>query len=170
LARSLLLKDDGLYHFDAGPVLPAWIDWNGHMNVAYYVLAFDQAVDAEFDAMGLDAETRGTTGQTMFAAEMHITWKRELSEGDPIAITWQILEFDEKRLHSFFRMNHATEGFLASTSEWMQLCVDLNARRTVPWQPKVLAKLKALYEPQRGLVRPAEVGRVIAVPGRVPAG
>jgi acyl-CoA thioester hydrolase len=170
LARSLLLKDDGLYHFDAGPVLPAWIDWNGHMNVAYYVLAFDQAVDAEFDAMGLDAETRGTTGQTMFAAEMHITWKRELSEGDPIAITWQILEFDEKRLHSFVRMYHATQGFLASTSEWMQLCVNLGTRRSVPWQPKVLAKLKALYEPQRGLARPAEVGRVIAVPGRVPAG
>jgi len=67
-------------------------------------------------------------------------------------------------------MYHGREGFLASTSEWMQLSVDLNARRTVPWQPKVLVRLKALYEPQHGLPRPAEVGRVMTVPARAPAG
>jgi len=170
LPGTLLLKDDRLYHFDGGKVLPAWIDWNGHMNVAYYVLAFDQAVDAVFDAMGLDAEERDGTGCTMFAAESHVIWKRELSEGEPFAITWQILDFDEKRLHSIYHMYHATEGYLAASSEWMQLSVNLGSRKSEPWRPKVLARLQGLYAPQSELPRPPEVGRVIGVPRRAPAG
>ncbi|HKY95634.1 MAG TPA: thioesterase family protein [Kiloniellales bacterium] len=166
----LTLKDDRLYHFDGGKVLPAWIDWNGHMNVAYYVLAFDQAVDAQFDAMGLDSEERETTGCSMFAAEMHLLWKKELSEDEPIAITFQFLDFDEKRVHSILHMYHGSAGYLAATCELMQLSVDLNARRSVPWSPKVLSRLQNLYAPQQGLPRPAEVGRVMGVPVRAPAG
>jgi acyl-CoA thioester hydrolase len=168
--QTLTLKDDRLYHYDAGTVLPAWIDWNGHMNVAYYVLAFDEAVNGQFHSMGLDEEERTTTGGSMFAAEMHVLWKKELSEGEPIAITFQFLDFDAKRVHSIMHMYHGRAGFLAATCELMQLSVNLTERRTVPWSPKVLARLQGLYAPQRDLPRPAEVGRVMGVPRRAPAG
>lgn len=170
MSKLLTLKDDRLYHYDAGQVRPEWIDMNGHMNVAYYVAAFDMAVDGQFHAMGLDHQERETGGASMFAAEMHILYKRELSQGEPIAITFQILDFDDKRLHSILHMYHGAEGFLSATCELMQLSVNLNARRTTAWPPHVLAKLQALYEPQRGLPRPPEVGRVMGVPRRAPAG
>lgn len=166
----LLLRDDRLYHYAAGKVLPAWIDWNGHMNVAYYVLAFDDAVNGQFESMGLDEEERTTTGASMFAAEMHVVWKKELSEGDPIEITFQFLDFDEKRVHSILHMYRGDERYLAATCELMQLSVNLHQRRTMPWSPKVLARLQALYAPQRDLPRPADVGRVIGVPRKAPAG
>ncbi len=65
-------------------VRPEWIDYNGHMNVAYYVLAFDLATDSFFDFLGLDEAYRETSGNSTFAVEAHITYQRELAEGDPL--------------------------------------------------------------------------------------
>jgi len=146
-----------------GVVKPEWIDINGHMNVAYYVLAFDQAVDILWAELGLTDEYIRMAGGTTFAVESHVTWQRELREGEPYRVTSQILAYDAKRLHQFQRMYHAEEGYLAATAEWLNLHVDLNTRRVGPWPEFVLQALRSFTARQQGLPWPAEAGRKIQV-------
>ena len=145
-------------------VLPEWIDYNGHMNVAYYVLAFDYATDAFFDYIGLDSDYRRTTGCSTFAVESHVTYQREVVKGDPLRFTTQLLAYDSKRLRFFHRMFHATEGHLAATSEWLNLHVDLSVRRVGPMPTAIQDRLAAIWEEHRKLPRPEEVGQAIGGP------
>lgn len=156
---------EGLYEGTGLSVRPEWLDFNGHMNVAYYVLAFDQMVDGIFELLGIDAAYRATRKLTMFALESHVMWQRELHRDDPLRMTVQFLGVDGKCLHSLYKMYHASEGFLASTSEWMQICVDLEARRSAPWDPEVRARIDEVLARQRHLPRPPEVGRVMRTKG-----
>jgi len=138
-------------------VLPEWIDVNGHMNVAYYVLAFDRAIDDLWARIGITENYIRTTRGSTFAVEHHVTWQRELTEGAPYVITSQIIAFDEKRIHQFQRMYHAKERFLAATGEWMNLHVDLEHRRVSHWPDETIAKLCELSREQGA--RQAEAGQ-----------
>ncbi len=153
----------GGFAIHAGVVRPEWIDINGHMNVAYYVLAFDKAVDELFAGVGITddyiREARGTT----FAVEAHVTYARELTEGQRYRIESRVLAYDEKRVHQFQRMLHAEEGWVAATAEWMNLHVDLNTRRVSRWPD---ATLRALAELAAGQPRgefPEEAGRRMSI-------
>ena len=87
-----------------GSVEPAWIDVNAHVNVAYYVLAFDLGVDALWTRFGITGESIASTGGSTFAVECHVTYQAELVEGDEFAVTSQVLACDEKRIHQFQRL------------------------------------------------------------------
>ena len=89
-----------------GRVLPEWIDINNHMNVAYYVLAFDQAVDSLWEKLGITVDHINVTNSSTFAVESHITWQKELAVDEPYVITSQLLAYDDKRIHQFMRMYH----------------------------------------------------------------
>jgi acyl-CoA thioester hydrolase len=147
-------------------VRPEWIDYNGHMNVAYYVLVFDHATDAFLAYVGLDDAHREATGGSVFAADSHVTYIREVGEGDPLRIATRLLAFDPKRVHLFHEMYHAGEGYLAATSEWLILYVDLNTRR-VGVMPDAVQERLAQVEASHGkLGWPEQAGRVIKVPAR----
>ena len=145
-------------------VEPEWIDYNGHMNVAYYVLVFDRATDAFLDYLGLDEALRDAAGSSTFSVEAHITYQREVVEGDPLRFTTQLLGYDEKRIHYLHRMYHAEAGFLASTIEWMTLHVDLKARKVGPMPAQVSARLAEVMASHAGLPLPPEAGHVIRRP------
>jgi acyl-CoA thioester hydrolase len=145
-------------------VLPEWIDYNGHMNVAYYLLAFDHATDLFFDYLGLDADHRAATGGSTFAGDIHLTYQRELREGDRLRITTQLLGYDEKRLRFFQCMYHAEEGFLAATMEGLALYVDLARRKVAPFPASTLARLAAVFAAHGDLPLPSEAGRTISKP------
>ena len=149
-------------HHDS--VRSEWIDYNGHMNVAYYILAFDYATDAFFDHLGLDRAYRETTGNSTFAVDAHVTYQREVAEGDPLRFSTQLIGFDQKRLHFFHRMYHAEEGFLSATAEWLSLHIDMNRRRVAPMPPQIAERLAALWEEHRQLPDPDELGKVIKRP------
>src|SRR3546814_18001587 len=83
--------------------------------------------------LGLGAAHRAATGGSTFAGDIHLTYRRELREGDPLRVTSQLLGFDEKRLRFFQHMYHAEEGFLAATMESLGLSVDLARRRVAPF-------------------------------------
>jgi acyl-CoA thioester hydrolase len=146
-----------------GQVIPEWIDINGHMNVAYYVLAFDYATDKLFDFIGVGGNYLEVRGLSMFALEAHVTYQRELHLGDPLRVTTQLLGFDAKRLHFFHRMYHGTEDFLAATSEWLGMHIDMEARRSAPFPDDISARLAEITEAHASLPRPPEVGRVIGL-------
>ena len=120
-------------------VQPDWIDFNGHMNVAYYVLAFDQATDVFNANLGIGPEYTRDTRLSMFVVDMNVTYKRELKEGTQINCTTQLLEFDAKKLRIYHQMFNATEGYLAATNEIIMVHVDLQTGRS--WRASIKALL-----------------------------
>lgn len=149
---------------DAGRVKPEWIDINQHMNVAYYVLAFDLAVDTLWSKFGLTSEYVRETDSSTFAVESHVVYRREMKLDDPYVITALILAYDEKRIHQFQWMYHADEGYLAATAEWMNLHVDLGTRRVSPWPSRILENIAEVAAAQGEHEWPDAAGRRMQIP------
>lgn len=135
-----------------------WIDVNDHMNVAYYVLAFDHAVDRLWQRFGIDSAYIESRNDSTFAVECHVTWQRELCADDGFLVTSQILAFDEKRIHHFMRMYDEEQGRLAATAEWMNLHVDLDSRRVSAWPETVTAAMADFAAGQGEAPLPDEAG------------
>ena len=146
-----------------GCVKPEWIDVNGHMNVAYYVLAFDSGVDLLWTRAGIDDQYIKTRNLSTFAVEAHITYQQELCDGDAYRVTTQILALDSKRLHQFQRLYNAETGALAATAEWLNLHIDLEKRRVCPWPDDILSGFTAIAEEQSDNLIPPETGRQIKI-------
>ncbi len=144
-----------------GTVLPEWIDVNNHMNVAYYILAFDRAVDALWEKFGITRDYINVSNSSTFAVESHITWQRELGVDEPYIVSAQLLAYDEKRIHQFLRMYHAESLFLAATAEWLNLHVDLDVRKVAPWPDTIRDKIAVFADSQSNWDWPAEAGRKI---------
>ena len=144
-------------------VEPAWIDYNGHLNMAYYNVLFDRAVDEAFELLGCGLDYVKTRKHSCFTAEVHVRYLRELHAGDPVRVTFQLLDYDAKRMHYFEQLFHASEGWVSATSENMSLHVDMAAGKTAPFPDEVarcLARMKAAHG---HLPRPEAAGRRIAM-------
>ena len=146
-------------------VEPAWIDYNGHLNMAYYNVLFDRAVDEAFELLGCGAEYV-KRGFSTFTAEVHVRYRRELHEGDPVRVTFQLLAYDAKRMHYFEQLFHATDGWVSATSENMSLHVEMQAKKTAAFPPEVAACLAKMKAAHARLPVPEAVGRKIAMPSR----
>jgi acyl-CoA thioester hydrolase len=144
-------------------VKPEWVDANGHMNIGYYVIAFDHASDTLCDQLGVGWSYVEHRLGMVFALEAHVTYDREVRAGDPLRITTQILDHDAKRLHFFHAMYHGSENWLASTNELIMLHIDYHSRRSAPWHPETLRRLAAMAEAHRVLPRPEQAGRIIGI-------
>jgi acyl-CoA thioester hydrolase len=147
-----------------GEVLPEWIDANGHMNLAYYVVLFDFATDALFEAIGIGLKYKDATNHGTFVAETHNLYERELLVGERVRIATQILGSDSKRLHLAHEMFTLAGGQRAATQELMYLHIDLLARRVVPWLPEARERVAAAAAAHARLPRPDWAGRRIVMP------
>jgi acyl-CoA thioester hydrolase len=148
-------------------VRPEWIDHNGHMNMGYYLLVFDLATDEWIRHVGLDQAHRDAHGVTTFCLEAHVTYHREVREGDPLRFTTLLLDHDAKRLHYFHEMHHATEGYLAATNELMTLHVSQQTRRAAPMALAIRERLARIQVAHAALPRPPQAGRRMGL-GAVP--
>ena len=144
-------------------VEPQWVDLNGHMNMAYYHLVFDESLDVAFSALGIGWDYTQKGEGSCFTAEVHVCYLDEVKEGDPLRVTYQLLDADEKRIHVFGHMYHAEKGYLAATSEQMCIHVDMKARRASPFPAEQQAKITAMMKAHEGMPRPAQAGRVIGI-------
>ena len=147
-------------------VRPEWIDSNGHMNMGYYVVVFDLATDAWLDWVGLDAPHREAEKVTTFCLEAHVTYHREVREGDSLRFTTRLLGHDVKRIHYIHEMFHAEEGYLASTNELMSLHVSEATRRGAPMAPAILTRLARIQAVHDAMPRLTQVGRVMGLGAR----
>jgi acyl-CoA thioester hydrolase len=147
-------------------VEPAWIDYNGHMNMAYYHVLFDRAVEEGFGLAGLGQDYLEERNASFFAAEIHTLYKRELTVRDHVRVTLQLIDFDEKRLHFYMEIRHAEEGWVAATCEEMSLHVDMETRRVTPFPDDILANLAVMKAAHARLARPPALGRVIGIPSK----
>ena len=145
------------------PVLPEWIDYNGHMNVAYYLLSFDRALDVMYDLIDIGIDYKTRTSNSTFTLQCQINYFRELLEGAPLRYTFHLLDHDRKRMHFFGRMFHAEEDFMAATMEWLAIHVNLETRRAADMEAGTLATLAQLSVAHAGLPQPPEAGRAIGI-------
>jgi acyl-CoA thioester hydrolase len=150
-------------------VEPAWIDYNGHLNMAYYHVLFDRAVEEGFGVVGLGQDYLEERAASYFTAEVHVLYKRELKAHDEVRATLQLVDYDEKRLHYYMELRHARDGWVAATSEQLALHVDMGSRKVTPFPEDILRNLAVMKAAHARLGRPAALGRVIAVPGRTEA-
>lgn len=144
-------------------VQPEWIDYNGHMNLAYYVLIFDHATDAFLDYVGMTEQFRNTQQSSTFAAELHVTYEQEISVGDEVKVTTQLLGFDEKRIHYFHHMYNKADERLVATNELMSLYMDMKERRVGIMPLLLQEKLGEIQTTHSVLPRPKQAGRVIGI-------
>lgn len=147
-------------------VRPEWIDYNGHMNVAYYVQAFDYATDAFFDYVGVGPSYLEKFNCSTFAAEMNVSYVRELHEGDPISFRTWLLGHDAKRLHYYHEMYHGEERWLAAGCELLSLHIDMSVRRTAPFPDRILEFLDQIAGAHAAVPLPERIGRTIGIPRR----
>ncbi len=157
------IDDEGWFDSGRGAVRSEWIDYNGHMNVGYYVVAFDQATESVCVHLGVGEAYRRSADASMFVVEAHVTYDREVLEGAPLAFRSRIVAFDSKRIHLLHRMFHASEGFLAATNELMCLHVDLAQRRSAPFPAAAMAKVRRLGEEHARFAPTDGVGRSIGI-------
>jgi acyl-CoA thioester hydrolase len=143
-------------------VRPEWIDYNGHMNVGYYHVAFDAAAEDFFQFLGFTPGFRREHRVTTFALEAHLNFLREVKEGDALRFDARLLDHDAKRIHFYQEMFHAADGYLAASCESLSACVSLATRRTAPMPALLLERLAAIQAAHTALARPWQVGHVIS--------
>jgi acyl-CoA thioester hydrolase len=151
-----------------GEVAHAWVDYNGHLNDAYYLVIFSYATDGLMARVGLDAAGRAATGHTMYTLEVHLNYVQEVHEGVAVEVRTQILGVDAKRVHLFHNLHRQDDGTLLATNEQMLANIDASnpatGPKTAPFSPSVAGLLLPLAQAHAGLPRPANAGRSIALP------
>ena len=155
---------DAPIHTPLKTVQQDWIDYNGHMNMAYYVLLFDQSLDYVYDLLEIGESYVREQNGSCFTREIQVNYLRELSLGDRVVVEFQLLDWDAKRLHFFQTMRHGDEGYVAATSEQLALHVDMTSRRTAPFPNAVQQRLTTLMHTHGELAKPAQAGHEIGIP------
>lgn len=145
-------------------VLPEWVDYNGHLRDAFYLLIFSHATDALMDQLGLDEAGRARSGHTLYTLECHLNYLAEVKQGAALEVHTQLLAHDAKRLHIHHDLRRPGETVSLAQSEQMLMNIDSASTRSAPFDPQVLTRVQALAETQRGLPQPACVGCLIALP------
>jgi acyl-CoA thioester hydrolase len=134
--------------------------------LAYYNVLFDRAVDEAYELIGIGIDYLKTHKHSTFTAEAHVRYVRELHEGDPVRVTFQLLDYDAKRIHYFETLLHATENWVSATSENMTLHVDMTAKKVAPFPDNIMRTLARMKAAHAQLPRPEAAGRRIAMPAK----
>jgi acyl-CoA thioester hydrolase len=148
---------------------PQWIDYNGHLNMAYYNVMMDRAIDELWLQLGIGPAYMRERRASTFTAECHVRYLREIHLGDPVQISVWLIAADEKRLHTFEQLWHATEGWLSATSENMTMHIDMRTRKVAPFPPDIRAHIAAVAKAHATAPLPDGLGRRVAMPLK-PAG
>lgn len=136
-------------------IVEEWIDYNGHLSEAFYVLIFGYATDQVMDGIGLDAEARSRTGSSLYTVEAHIRYLREVALGTEVEVVSTIVSAGAKKLHLAHEMRVA--GELVATEELMCLHVSGEPAATAPFPEDVADRIAAVS----GARAPEWVGRSI---------
>lgn len=147
-------------------IKPEWLDYNNHMNVAYYVLIFDHAGEQLAEDLGLGEQVTKETDISWMVLENHITYNNEVVLDQPVDVRMQLVDHDSKRLHLYFEMyakNDDGSEYLASTLEQMAMCVNLKERKASVFPDAVKANIERLEQAQAELPKPENIGRTIGI-------
>ena len=138
-----------------------WLDYNDHMNVAYYVMAFDLGIDTFKDVIGITLESIQRKKRSTVALESHITYQQEAKLGDSLRIETRIVDFAGKRIHYYQEMYRDQE--LLSTQETLSISFDTVARKVCEFEKEPAGNLRLMLERQNSIQKTGVIGRSIAI-------
>jgi len=116
-------------------VIKEWTDYNGHLNVAFYVRIFDIAADVMLDNFKMGGESAKKDKRTTFVAEMHTNYYQEVRLDEEVETHITFVDHDKKRIQYKLSMFHKEKRYLAATIEVLSLYVDLSKRKVVEFDP-----------------------------------
>lgn len=143
-------------------VLPEWIDYNGHLNMAYYNVLFDRGVDEAFILMGFGPDYAATRKHTTYTADFRVRYLREIHVGNKVRVGFQLLDSDSKKFH-FAQWLYHEDGWVSATGEGVTLHVDMSGPRVAPYPDDVAEKVQAMLDAHKDLPRPDFVGLPLGI-------
>lgn len=143
-------------------VAPQWVDYNGHMSESCYLLVFGENSDAFFRLIGIDEDYRAA-GHSLYTVQTHLHNLHEVAQGEPIRLTLQMLDADEKRIHLFHAMFHGISGELLATGEQMLVHVDMSQGCAVAMPADLQQRVQAIRGAHALLPRPPQAGQPISI-------
>lgn len=149
---------------DGGRVPRDWIDYNGHMVDASYAIAFSKATTAVLEWLGVGSDYVRQDGGTLYTAQMHLSFLREVREGERLAFTSLVLGVDDRRLHVLHAMLVGDDDARPSaTCELLFVHADHATHRVVPFPLRVRSHLARVAAAHASMPRPPQVGRGIGL-------
>ncbi|MFM0343486.1 thioesterase family protein [Paraburkholderia sp. RL17-347-BIC-D] len=143
-----------------------WVDYNGHLRDAFYMLIFSFATDVLIDLIGLPDAVRKERQRSIYTLEAHINYLHEIKEGAQVRVDMRLLGHDAKRLHLYLEMFADDGDEPVAAGEQMLLHVDTSGPRAAAFDPDVAAHVRALADAHAALPPAAFAGRVIGLPAR----
>ena len=145
------------------PVKTEWVDHNGHMSFGCYSMAFYEATDALSEYLGFTRKYKDETNTANFAANMHLSYRREVKENDPLTFRTLIIGCDVKRVHVWHEMWHSEQGYIAATCELFSLHIDKSIRRVAPMAEEIFTGIEKIRAAHSSVTRPKGLGFVIEI-------
>ena len=130
-------------HIDTRKIIKEWIDYNGHMNMAYYVLIFDQAWENILNKFQMGGENAEESKRTTMVVETRTTYDSEVKEGDEVEVYVSYFDHDKKRLHLKCEMYEKKTKKLSATMENLSLYINLDKRKVTEFEDE---KVKIMDE------------------------
>lgn len=138
-----------------------WVDYNGHMNLAFYVLAFDKATDTFYDDLQIGLDYRARENSSMFTLGINVDYMREVFVDDELRITTQLLDCDAKRMRYIHCMYQGSDPEPVAINECLAVHVDMTLRKSAPFPEQTRQRVEAVLLEHRRLPLPRHAGRVL---------
>ena len=117
-------------------IIKEWTDYNGHMNLSYYILVFDIGAEVILSKFKMGEHSAKTTKKSTIVVETHTTYNQEVKEGDEVDVVLSHFDHDNKRLHYKLEMFDKAKNTLSATTEILALYIDLNIRKVAEFEPE----------------------------------
>ena len=144
-------------YLKTGRVKSEWTDYNGHMNLAFYIHLFDSAWEVLLQKFNIGEDAAKIEKRTTFAVESHTTYDMEVKVGDEVDINLLFIDFDKKRIVYKLEMIHKSEKYLAATTEVCSLYVDLNSRKVTEFEESKSSLIKNFIEGNKNNFKPGNL-------------
>ena len=115
-----------------------WVDYNDHMNMAYYVLIFDQALEVALEKFKMGESSAKDINRSTMVAETNTKYLSEVKQGEEIDIHMTYFDHDKKRLHIKMEMIEKSKKKISATIEWISLYIDLSLRKVTEFEEEKL--------------------------------
>ncbi len=115
-------------------IINEWTDYNGHMNLAFYILVFDKGAEKILSKFKMGEQSAKTTKKSTMAVESHTTYNNEVKENEEVDVYLSYFNHDKKRLHYKLEMYEKSKNILSATTEVLSLYIDLNVRKVAEFE------------------------------------
>ena len=127
-------------------IINEWTDYNGHMNLAFYILVFDKGAEKILSKFKMGEQSAKTTKKSTMAVESHTTYNNEVKENEEVDVYLSYFNHDKKRLHYKLEMYEKSKNILSATTEVLSLYIDLNVRKVAEFENEKVMIMEQFIE------------------------